>query len=160
MVLSTWIGFSLLLTRELALLCAFPKLISMSWIQFTAWSLTWAHICSKNKLLFEQNTRNTRTLKFKSLLHNCVFRYKQRTLKHRNHKRDENPPSADHTSWPFEPVKVNFCFLRDPPRWLTAAKNENVSWLLMSSSFSQEVTWPAATRILSRGKRRSPRASL
>ena len=174
-VLSTWIWFSLLLTHELALLCAFPKLISISWIQFTAWSLTWAHICSKNKLLFEQNKKSTflrfhkhanskvqkppSQLRF-SLPVNNSYDYKQRTLKHRNHKRDQNPPSADHTSWPFEPVKVNFCFLRGPPRWLTAAKNENVSWLLMRSSLSQEVTWPTATRILSRGKRRSPRARL
>ena len=58
-VLSTWKWFSLLLTHGLALLCAFPKLISISWIQFTAWSLTWAHICSKNKLLFEQKKEST-----------------------------------------------------------------------------------------------------
>lgn len=26
--------------------------------------------------------------------------------------------------WPFEPVEVHFCFLRGPPRWLTAAEHE------------------------------------
>ena len=31
---------------------------------------------------------------------------------------------------PFETVEVNFCFLRGPLRWLTAAKNANVSRLL------------------------------
>ena len=40
------------------------------------------------------------------------------------HKTDRNPTITDHKSWPFELVKVNFCFLRGPPRWLTAAKNE------------------------------------
>ena len=34
------------------------------------------------------------------------------------------------TMTPFEPVKVKFCFLRGPFRWLTAAKNAIVSWLL------------------------------
>ena len=76
------------------------------------------------------------------------------------HKTDRNPPITDHKSWAFEPVKVNFCFLRGPPRWLTAAKIENVSWLLMRSPLSQEVTWPAATRVLSRGKRRNPRSEI
>ena len=42
----------------------------------------------------------------------------------------------------------------------TAAKNENVSWLLMRSPLSQEVTWPAATRVLSRGKRRNSRSEI
>ena len=34
------------------------------------------------------------------------------------HKADRNPPIT------------NFCFLRDPLRWLTAVKNANISWLL------------------------------
>ena len=46
------------------------------------------------------------------------------------HKTDRNPPITNHKPWPFEPVKVKFCFLRDPLRWLTAAKNAIVSWLL------------------------------
>ena len=45
------------------------------------------------------------------------------------HKRDRNPPITHHKPWPFEPVKVKFCFLRGPLRWLTAAKNAIVSWL-------------------------------
>ena len=36
---------------------------------------------------------------------------------------DRNPPITNHKPWPFEPVKVKFCFLRGPLRWLTAAKN-------------------------------------
>ena len=46
------------------------------------------------------------------------------------HKTDRNPPITDHKPWPFEPVKAKFCFLRGPLRWLTAAKNANVSWFL------------------------------
>ena len=45
------------------------------------------------------------------------------------HKTDRNPPITDHKPWPFEPVKVKFCFLRGALRWLTAAKNAIVSWL-------------------------------
>ena len=46
------------------------------------------------------------------------------------HKTDQNPPITNHKSWPFEPVKVESCFLRGPLRWLTAAKNAIISWLL------------------------------
>ena len=46
------------------------------------------------------------------------------------HKTGRNPPITDHKPWPFEPVKATFCFLRGPLRWLTAAKNANVSWFL------------------------------
>ena len=46
------------------------------------------------------------------------------------HKTDRNPPITNHKLWPFEPVKVKFCFLRGPLKWLTAAKNAIVSWLL------------------------------
>ena len=46
------------------------------------------------------------------------------------HKTDRKPPITNHKPWPFEPVKVKFCFLRGPLRWLTAAKNAIVSWLL------------------------------
>ena len=48
----------------------------------------------------------------------------------KTHKTDRNPPITNHKPWPFEPVKVKFCFLRGPLRWLTAAKNAIVSWLL------------------------------
>ena len=46
------------------------------------------------------------------------------------HKTDRNPAITNHKPWPFEPVKVKFCFLRGPLRWFTAAKNAIVSWLL------------------------------
>ena len=46
------------------------------------------------------------------------------------HKTDRNPPITNQKPWPFEPVKVKFCFLRGPLRWLTAAKNAIVSWVL------------------------------
>ena len=46
------------------------------------------------------------------------------------HKTDRNPPITNHKPWPFEPVKVKFCFLKGPLRWLTAAENAIVSWLL------------------------------
>ena len=42
------------------------------------------------------------------------------------HKTDRNPPITNHKPWPFE----NFCFLRGPLRWLTAAKNAIVGLLL------------------------------
>ena len=45
------------------------------------------------------------------------------------HKMDWNPQITS-DSWPFEPVEVNFCFVRGLLRWLTAAKNANVTWLL------------------------------
>ena len=48
----------------------------------------------------------------------------------KTHKTDRNPPITNHKPWPFEPIKVKFCFLRGPLRWLTAAKNALVSWLL------------------------------
>ena len=46
------------------------------------------------------------------------------------HKTDRNPPITNHKPWPFEPIKVKFCFLRGPLRWLTAGKNAIVGWLL------------------------------
>ena len=46
------------------------------------------------------------------------------------HKTDRNRPITNHKPWPFEPVKVKFCFLGGPLRWLMAAKNEIVSGLL------------------------------
>ena len=48
----------------------------------------------------------------------------------RHIKTHRNPPITNYKPWPFEPVKVKFCFLRGPLRWLTAAKNAIVSWLL------------------------------
>ena len=46
------------------------------------------------------------------------------------HKTDRNPPIRNHNPWPFESFKIKFCFLRGPLRWLTAAKNAIISWLL------------------------------
>ena len=46
------------------------------------------------------------------------------------HKTHRNPPITNHKAWPFDPVKVKFCFLRAPLRWLTAVKDAIVSWLL------------------------------
>ena len=45
------------------------------------------------------------------------------------HKTDRNQPITNYKPWPFEPIKVKFCFLRGPLRWLTAAKNAIVSWV-------------------------------
>ena len=175
-VFSTWKWFWWLLTHGLALWCAFPKLISTSWMHFIAWSLTWADICSKNKLLFEQNALRVHYCAFRKHANSKVqkppsqLRFSLPSIiititsnepwNKETHKTDRNPTITDHKSWPFELVKVNFCFLRGPPRWLTAAKIENVSWLLMRSPLSQEVTWPAATRVLSRSKRRNPRSEI
>ena len=36
------------------------------------------------------------------------------------HKTDRNPPITNYKEWPFEPVKVNFCFLRGPLKWLAS----------------------------------------
>ena len=80
---------------------------------------------------------NMRTLKFLSRLHNCVFRCRQSYTITSNepwntetHKTDRNPLITNHKPWPFEPVKEKVCFLRGPLRWLTAANNAIVSWLL------------------------------
>ena len=63
------------------------------------------------------------------------------------HKTDRNPPITNHKPWPFEPVKVKFCFLRTLLRWLTAAKNAIVSWLLnfrIRMFVKSAVTWDQA----------------
>ena len=57
---------------------------------------------------------------------NYNYNPKQWALNHRNTQ--SGWKSTNHKLWPFEPVK--FCFLRGRLRWLTAAKNANVSWLL------------------------------
>ena len=79
-----------------------------------------------------------RTLKFKSRLYNCVFRCRPIIItitsnepgSTETHKTDRNPTITNHKPRPFQPVKVKFCFLRGLLRWLTAAKNAIVSWLL------------------------------
>ena len=59
-----------------------------------------------------------------------VISYHAQFLQMLTRNRRELSPITNHKPWPFEPVKVKFCFLRGPLRWLTAAKNANVSWLL------------------------------
>ena len=61
------------------------------------------------------------------------------------HKTDRNLPITNHKPWPFEPVKVKFCFLRGPLRWLTAAKNAIVSWLL---NFRIRMFMKSAVRVI------------
>ena len=36
------------------------------------------------------------------------------------HKTDRNPPITNHKQWSFEPVEVNFCFLRGVLWWLAS----------------------------------------
>ena len=59
---------------------------------------------------------------------NHNYDHKQQTLKHRNTQNGSK--STNHKPWPFEPIKVKFCYLRGLLRWLTAVKNAIVSWLL------------------------------
>ena len=76
--------------------------------------------------------------KFKSHLHKCVFaavnhlQSQTSDLETQKCKTDQNPPikKINYKPWLFEGVEENFCFLRGPLRWLMAAKNANVSWLL------------------------------
>ena len=64
---------------------------------------------------------------FATINHN--YDRKQPTMKRKNtHIRPKK--TTNHKSSPFEPAEISFCFLRGPLRWLTAAKNANVSWLL------------------------------
>ena len=67
---------------------------------------------------------------FTAVNHN--YDHKQRILKYNNTFKltDRNPPIKNHKPWAFEPIEVNLCFLRGLLRWLTAATNANVSWLL------------------------------
>ena len=57
---------------------------------------------------------------------NYNYNPKQWALNHRNTQ--SGWKSTNYKPWAFEPVK--FCFLRGRLRWLTAAKNANVSWFL------------------------------
>ena len=103
-------------------------------ISFQFWmALSVIHYCAFVK--------NTGTLKFKSCLYNCccVFVCHQSLLQSQathlktwKHKKwmDIHHAVTNHKPWPFEPIEVNFCFLRGLLRWLTAVKNANVSWLL------------------------------
>ena len=69
----------------------------------------------------------------KSRLQNWVFTAFNHILtitSNKPWKTKKGSKSTNHKPWPFEPVKLKFCFLRGPLRWLTAAKNANVNWLL------------------------------
>ena len=55
---------------------------------------------------------------------------KAKSLETETHKKDRNPLITNHKPWPFEPVVVNFCFLRGRLRrhrtfrvWLTSQRN-------------------------------------
>ena len=95
----------------------FKKLVNQafskpSWKQFK-------NICPLTALF-----KNTREF-------NHNYDHKQQTLKHRNTQNGSK--STNHKPWPFELVEVNLRFLWAPLKylkWLTAAKNANVSWLL------------------------------
>ena len=171
-VFSTWKWFWWLLTHGLALWCAFPKLIECTLLPGVWHELIFAprtsfclsktkrvHYCAFHKHANSKVQKPPSQLRF-SLPSIIITITSNEPWNKETHKTDRNPTITDHKSWAFEPVKLNFCFLRGPPRWLTAAKIENVSWLLMSSPLSQEVTWPAAIRVLSRGKRRNPRSEI
>ena len=61
------------------------------------------------------------------------------------HKMDRNPPITIHKQWPFEPVKVKFCFLRGLLRWLMAVKNAIISWLLNFRLVPTVTLWEATS---------------
>ena len=93
------------------------------------------HMINFSSVMLTSLFTNMRTLKLKNRLQNCVFRFiititSNESWNTETRKRDRNPPMTNHNPWPFEPVKEKFCFLRGPLRWLTAAKNAIVSWLL------------------------------
>ena len=76
--------------------------------------------------LFIKLTKATFTTVFFFAAVNHNYNQKQWALNHRNTQ--SGSKTTNHKPWPFEPVK--FCVLRVRLKWLTAVKNENVSWLL------------------------------
>ena len=40
-------------------------------------------------------------------------------------KKDRNPPIRNHKPWPFQPVKVIFCFLRGPVKMIDGSEKRN-----------------------------------
>ena len=75
---------------------------------------------------FIKLTKATFTTVFFFAAVNHNYNQKQWALNHRNTQ--SGSKTTNHKPWPFEPVK--FCVLRGRLRWLTTAKNANVSWLL------------------------------
>ena len=49
-------------------------------------------------------------------LPSIIIRSQATNLETETHKTDRNPPITNQKPWPFEPVKVKFCFLRGPLR--------------------------------------------
>ena len=76
--------------------------------------------------LFIKLTKATFTTVFFFAAVNHNYNQKQWALNHRNTQ--SGSKTTNHKPWPFEPV--TFCVLRVRLKWLTAVKNENVSWLL------------------------------
>ena len=90
--------------------------------------------------------RNMRTLPSQRLLRNAFFASvnhnygdSKRTLKNRNKQNGSKSTNHSWEAWPFDPVKANWCFLRGPLVWLTAAKNvfRSSRWLEQSSHDSE-----------------------
>ena len=79
-----------------------------------------------------------RTLKFKTHFHNIAFfaavnhnyDHKQRTLKQRNTQNGSKSTNHKSQTMTFWTCEVKLSFLRGLLRWLTAAKNAIVAWLL------------------------------
>ena len=63
----------------------------------------------------------------------------QRTLKYRNKGNGSKSTNHNWQTWPFDPVEVNFRFLRGPHRWLAATKNffRSSRWLEQSLHLSE-----------------------
>ena len=43
----------------------------------------------------------------------------------KTHKTDRNPPITNHKPWPFEPVKVKFCFLKRSAKMIDGTEKRN-----------------------------------
>ena len=61
---------------------------------------------------------------------NQNYDHKQQTLKHRNTQNGSKSTNHKSQIIVFWTHWLNFCFLKDPLRWLTTVKNANISWLL------------------------------
>ena len=106
--------------------------LKVPWYVATFWAM---HTRSEVSFKWPLTTlfTNMRTLKFKSCLHNCVFRCRQ-SLRSQATNLETCTNDKSHT-WPFEPAEVKFCFLRGPLRWLMAAKNVTINLNFMIRMF-------------------------
>ena len=90
----------------------------------------------------------TWTLNFKSQLTiifiYCIFCmlsiWRNEPWNTETHKTMKIHQSKNNKPWPFELFEASFCFLRGRLKWLTAAKNANISWLL---NFGVSMFWKA-----------------